>query len=341
MFFQTIQRGLDFWSASFFCGSAAVLRRTCLEEVGGVRGDSITEDAETSLELHGRGYRSVYVNHPLVAGLAPETFNAFVTQRMRWAQGMIQILLLKKPYRAPGLRWHQRLGYMSTILFWLFPFARTVFLLAPLAYLVFGAHIYNASLAQIAAYTIPHLIATYMISSLLFGRTRWPLVSELYELMQSIFSLIAITKVFVNPRRPSFVVTPKGDTLDRDFVSPLYKPFYLLFGLMLLGFAFGFYRLADEPLTRELTIVVLAWNLFNFITVVAALGALYERRQKRASPRIPVNETGHLAPAGGDGLDCEIADLSSMGCRLVVKGAVSLSPGDPAELRAEARGGAL
>lgn len=319
MFYQTIQRGLDFWSSSFFCGSAAVLRRKHLDEVGGISGASITEDAETAFELHKRGYRSVYVNHPMVAGLQPETFSAFVVQRMRWAQGMIQILLLKKPFMEMGLNWFQRMGYMSTILFWLFPFARTVFLLSPLAYLVFGAHIYHASLAEIVAYTIPHIIATYMVSSMLFGRTRWPLISELYELMQSIFSLIAIVKVFINPRRPSFVVTPKGHTLDEDFVSPLYKPFYLMFFLMILGFAFGVYRLYYEPLSRELTYFVLAWNFFNFITVFAALGALFERQQKRESPRIPIKEEGCLLFANGEMLTCEIVDISAGGCRLVTK----------------------
>lgn len=318
MFYQTIQRGLDFWSSSFFCGSAAVLRREHLNLVGGLSGDSITEDAETAFELHRRGYRSVYVNRPMVGGLAPETFSAFVAQRMRWAQGMIQILLLKKPFLAPGLHWFQRLGYMSTILFWLFPFARSIFLLAPLAYLIFGAHIYHASLLQIMAYAVPHIIATYMVSTMLFGRTRWPLVSELYELMQSIFSMIALVKVFVNPRHPSFLVTPKGDTLEEDFVSPLYKPFYLMFILMIIGFAVGTHRAIEDPLSRDLTLVVLAWNLFNFVTVFAALGALFERQQQREAPRIPVNETGYLVRSDGRQTACNIADISFRGCRLAV-----------------------
>ena len=77
MFYGTIQRGLDFWSASFFCGSAAVLRRSHLEMVGGLSGESITEDAETAFDLHAMGYESVYVDRPMVSGLAPETFDAF------------------------------------------------------------------------------------------------------------------------------------------------------------------------------------------------------------------------------------------------------------------------
>jgi len=133
MFYNVIQHGLDFWEASFFCGSAAVLRREALLEVGGVSGDSITEDAETALSLHARGWRSAYINHPMIAGLQPETYSGFITQRVRWAQGMLQILLLKNPLRQRGLRWWQRLAYFNSAFFWFFPFARVAFMLAPAA----------------------------------------------------------------------------------------------------------------------------------------------------------------------------------------------------------------
>ncbi|WP_413693549.1 glycosyltransferase family 2 protein [Psychromonas sp. KJ10-2] len=121
MFYNTIQKGLDFWSSSFFCGSAAVLRRRHLDMVGGIAGDSITEDAETALALHALGYKSVYVDKPMISGLATESFSSFIQQRERWAQGMAQILILKKPFLNSGLHWYQKCGYMSSILFWFFP----------------------------------------------------------------------------------------------------------------------------------------------------------------------------------------------------------------------------
>lgn len=318
MFYRVVQRGLDFWGASFFCGSAAVLRRRHLDEVGGLCGDTITEDAETALALHSKGYRSIYIDRPMVAGLAPETFTGFVTQRMRWAQGMTQILLIKRPFMAPGLNAFQRIGYLSSILFWLFPFARVIFLTAPLAYLIFGMEVYHASIAQIIAYTLPHVIATYIIADLLFGRTRWPLISELYEVMQCLFSLVAVFKVIINPRAPSFVVTPKGATLESTTVSPLAWPFYVLFALILVGFAGGLYRWEAYPLTRDMTTVVMLWNLFNLVTVLAALGALLERQQRRATPRIPVSETGVLFDAHGRANHCTIEDLSASGAGLAL-----------------------
>ena len=94
MFYGMIQKGLDKWNTSFFCGSAAVLRRAALDEVGGFSGMTITEDCETALELHSRGWNSLYVDKPLIAGLQPETFLGFIGQRSRWCCGMLQILML-------------------------------------------------------------------------------------------------------------------------------------------------------------------------------------------------------------------------------------------------------
>jgi cellulose synthase (UDP-forming) len=318
MFYHTEQKGLDFWDATYFCGSAALLRRRHLDEVGGIAGETITEDCETTLALHRKGYKSVYVAQPMVSGLAPETFADFIVQRMRWAQGMTQILLLKRPFLTPGLNWHQRMGYMAVMVFWLFPFARVMFIAAPVLYLVFGLAVYNATLVQIVAFALPHLIASYMISDVLYGRTRWPLISELYEVVQSVFLLEAVVKVFFNPHKPSFVVTPKGSTLDHEFISPLARTFYIACFVLFLAFLGGLYRLETEPGTRTLTVIVMVWNLFNFLTVFASLGALVEHRQIRSAPRMPGYQKGWLTTETGEAIgNCMIDDIAAGGADLV------------------------
>jgi len=224
MFYGVIQEGLDFWDASFFCGSAALIRRKYLLEVGGISGDSITEDAETAFLLHARGYRSAYVNRPMIAGLQPETYSGFVVQRMRWAQGMVQIFILKNPLFFKGLKPWQRLGDTSSAGFWFFPFARATFLVAPSAYLFFGLKIYEANMTEFFSYAIPHLVGALIVTDYLFGRYRWALVSELYELMQSLYSLPAIVEVIKSPRSPEFAVTPKGEFMDQNFITSLAGP---------------------------------------------------------------------------------------------------------------------
>jgi len=317
MFYKVIQRGLDFWNAAFFCGSAAVLRRTFLREVGGIAGDTITEDAETALTLHARGYNSAYIGIPMISGLSPETFGGFIGQRIRWAQGMVQIFLLKNPLLIPGLTLPQRLCYFSSCFFWFFSFARLIFMIAPAAFLLFGLKIYDANFVDFSAFAVPHLFAVIMVSDYLFGKVRWSFVSELYELMQSVYTLPAIMKVFLNPRAPTFNVTTKGETLDRDFISPLSKPFYLLLLLNIVSISFGFYKLVVDPLKQFPTAITMVWALFNVVILLAALGALLERRQRRATARLDADQPGTLL-LDGRPLPARITDFSNGGASMEI-----------------------
>ncbi|MDP1524620.1 MAG: glycosyltransferase [Rhodocyclaceae bacterium] len=53
--------------------------------------DCICEDTELGLRLLRSGYRAVYVDRVLGAGLLPRDFAAYARQRKRWAQGAMQI----------------------------------------------------------------------------------------------------------------------------------------------------------------------------------------------------------------------------------------------------------
>lgn len=277
MFYAGVQKGLDSWNGTFFCGSAAVLRRSHLMMVGGIAGETITEDAETALELHARGLKSLYIDKPMVAGLSPDTFAAFVQQRIRWAQGMTQILILKNPLLKRGLTLGQRLCYLNSATFWLFPFARLIFLIAPLFYLLFGLKVFNATLEEFVGFAVAHVVCSLMLSNFLFGRTRRPFMSDLYEMVQSPFTFPALLSVLRNPRKPEFKVTPKAETVNRDFLSQLGAPFLLLLGLLVIAALIGLYRYQAMPLERDHLMIVAAWNTINIALVLGACGAVFER----------------------------------------------------------------
>jgi cellulose synthase (UDP-forming) len=289
MFYGAIQLGLDFWNASFFCGSAALLRRKALLDSHGFSGLTITEDAETALTLHNKGWRSRYTKYPLISGLQPETFSSFMIQRMRWAQGMVQIFLIKNPALQSGLSIPQKLSYLSNSSFWFFSIPRMIFALAPAAYLVFGLHIYNATLLDLMIYTLPYLLILVMSSNYLFGKVRWGFISNIYETMQSMYSFGAIIEVLKNPKTPTFGVTPKSEVLTEDFISPLSKPFYWMIAMTSLIFIIGCWRFYLFPDERTLILPALFWTTFNFIFYSASLGALLERKQRRSNPRLPAN----------------------------------------------------
>src|SRR5579862_5438648 len=80
LFHRLVQDGNDLWNASFFCGSCAVLRRSALDEIGGIAVETVTEDAHTALRMQRRGWNTAYLNIPLAAGLATESLAAHIGQ---------------------------------------------------------------------------------------------------------------------------------------------------------------------------------------------------------------------------------------------------------------------
>ncbi|WP_118135254.1 UDP-forming cellulose synthase catalytic subunit [Oceanicella sp. SM1341] len=344
MFYGIIQPGIDNWGSTLFCGSAAILRRQALDEAGGFAGESITEDAETALDIHARGWHSMYVNHAVIAGLQPETFSSFIGQRSRWASGMMQIFLLKNPIFKRGLTIYQRLCYLNMIGFWLFPLVRMVFLCAPLAYLFFGLEIFSANVEQFSVYVLSYLVVSLLVQNTLFRRYRWPLISELYETAQTPYLARAVLSTFWSPRSPSFNVTSKDETLDKESVSPIARPLIILFLLMVAGVAAGITRYALFPGDRDAVTIVTGWAIFNFVVVGTALGAVCEKPQRRARPRVSVREAATLHT--GDGLEyaATLLDVSMGGTRIEVplgsatKGAgsallASLRPGQQVTVR--------
>ena len=316
LFYSLTQRGLDKWNASFFCGSAALLRRRALDEVGGFAGETITEDCETALELHSRGWNSLFVDKPLIAGLQPETFTSFVGQRARWCQGMMQIFLLKNPILKRGLSLTQRLCYLSSMTFWLFPLPRLIFMMSPLLYIFFDIRIFVSSLDEALAYTATYMAATLMMQSHLYGRLRWPWMSELYEFTLGVFLSRSLASVIFNPRQPTFNVTAKGLTLDNEHLSELAMPFFFIFGVLLVGDAYAAWRFFYEPGTSSLMLLVGAWNTLNVMIAGAALGAIAERRQEDRHPRLPVDRRGWLE-IDSRNFDVAIVNVSAGGCGIV------------------------
>lgn len=319
MFYGIIQRGLDKWNAAFFCGSAAVLRRKALEDTSGFSGMSITEDCETALALHGRGWNSVYVDRPLIAGLQPATFASFIGQRSRWAQGMMQILMFRFPLFKRGLTIPQRLCYMSSTLFWLFPLPRTIFLFAPLCYLFFDLQIFTASGGEFMAYTLAYLVVNLMMQNYLYGSFRWPWISELYEYAQTVHLLPAVVSVVLNPRKPTFKVTAKDESIRESRLSEIGRPFFVVFVALFIALLMATYRVYTEPHKADITLVVGGWNLLNLIMAGCALGVVSERGEKASSRRVKVSRRCEYS-IGERWFPATIENVSANGARVQVYG---------------------
>ena len=57
------------------------------------------------------------------------------------------------------------------------------------------------------------MIVNLMMQNYLYGAFRWPWISELYEYVQSVHLLPAVISVILNPRKPTFKVTAKDESI--------------------------------------------------------------------------------------------------------------------------------
>jgi len=286
MFYNVLLDGLDRFRGALFCGSAAVLRRKALDEVGGISGRTITEDAETALELHRRGWDSLYVNRAMIAGVQPETFASLVQQRGRWATGMIQLFRTRNPLFARGLTFSQRLCYLNSMIFWFFPVARLVMLIAPMCYIFFGLELFVATYTEALVYMFGYMATSYVTQNALYARTRWPFQSELYEIALSPYLVGTVFKTLFSPTRASFKVTAKDEVNDKTRLSPIALPLIVLCLLTILAVIVSIFRWFYEPGNHEALSIVGGWAIFNMIITCASVRAVVDQKQVRLNPRI-------------------------------------------------------
>lgn len=304
------------------------MRRSALLEVGGIQGDTITEDAETAMILHSKGYNSVFLNESLSVGLQPETVMSFIAQRVRWAQGAFQILRFKNPLSLRGLRWTQKLAYLASFSYWFFPFSRTITILAPSLFLLFGVMVYNATTEQYAIYGVPYFLSTMIFADLVFGEIRWPMMSDVYEIVQTPLALPALSAAFVRPRKLAFRVTPKGESLEQDFVTRLAWVQYAVLTVLIASLAGGMWRLMYDPQERPQLVFTMMWELLNTLIVAAAVGVMLERKQERREFRVVPGNPIPAVVTGSDGkpMAAHINDISIGGAHLVIDDPVMAYP---------------
>jgi cellulose synthase (UDP-forming) len=254
-------------SISLLVGALDVDRGSEAQAIMPLATISVTEDMATAMRLHGLGWRSVYHDETLAIGLAPEDLATMMTQRLRWAQGTMQVFFRENPLVQKGLSWGQRLMYFSTMWTYLSGFAALVYIAAPVLCLSFGVVPVEAYSVDFFARLIPFLV----LNQLLFwvvaaGRPTWR--GQQYSLALFPVWIAAVTTAFQNVYRGralGFSVTPKtkqAATGPRwDLVRPqIWAVACLVAALVLVGI-----RYATGQAEGIAPLVNIAWVLFDLV----------------------------------------------------------------------------
>jgi cellulose synthase (UDP-forming) len=288
-FYRQIQPIRDAAGGVVCCGTSFVVRRSALERVGGFVTESLSEDYFTGINLSAKGYKVIYLNEQLSAGLAADNIAAYVTQRMRWARGTLQAFFIKSnPLTIPGLTPIQRLAHLEGLLNHSSSIARVYFLLIPLAYLFLGVIPIHATVIEIIYFYLPVYLTNLVVFSWLNYRSRSAFLSEIYSLLLCFPLALNQIKVMLNPFTKGFKVTPKGKTNDKYYYNwNLAIPLIILLVATIVGLCGNLAMyMFDSPWTRtvspELDLQVKGislgwyWSAYNLLAIAASLLVLLD-----------------------------------------------------------------
>lgn len=271
MFTDVMQPSRDTWDNAFCYGTGFVIKRECLDLVGGFPEATITEDFHTSYLLMSHGFKTRFLNEPLSSGLAAQDIGGFVTQRTRWCVGTLQSFVAEDGVlRAKRLSLVERLFFLDPVLYHFGAIWRFCLLIAPALYWWFGMSPIHTDLGHLLVVFAPRMLLSIYGLYWLSYRKTIPLVSELDRVV-GVFSLVTgIFKLLINPFGQTFTTTSKEmDSTQTQIHWGVMRPHLILIALTVAGMAYSFFGPGRElffmqpnvGLMISLTVYVL-WLLF-------------------------------------------------------------------------------
>lgn len=272
IFFKIIQRGKDACNSVFLCGSCVVMRRSALDEIGGFATGTLTEDVHTSIKFHKAGYKSVYDPTSLAFGIAPSTIEPFVTQRLRWATGSMQIFKKENILFSSRLTLLQKFNYLTSTFIYFESWQKAIYYIAPIVTLVFGIIPLSAPVPIFLMFFVPYIVVHYMFNIEIFRGHHDTSYAEQYNLVRFV-PFIYSTLTLLTNYKFKFNVTNK-DKLQK--ISNFYVyPAACVFAVSLCTLPIAVYRyFAAAHLPLDVLIITSLWvclhiyyakKLMNFV----------------------------------------------------------------------------
>jgi cellulose synthase (UDP-forming) len=136
-FYGPLLMGMNGYNSALVIGANCTFRRKALESIGG-HAVHLVEDFVTSLRLHAKGWKSVYVPQIVARGLVPEDINAYFSQQLKWATGMFQVFFTMIPKMFFYLKGWQKLCYLMSSTYYFVGVPIAINTILPIIFLFFG-----------------------------------------------------------------------------------------------------------------------------------------------------------------------------------------------------------
>jgi cellulose synthase (UDP-forming) len=207
LFFGPIMSGKSRLDSAFMCGTNMAVRRSAIAEAGGMCEFNIAEDFLTSLFMHERGWKSVYVPKVLAQGLAPDDFLNYYKQQFRWTRGSLEVIFKYNPLLRRGLTMSQKLQYLLSASYYLSGSVILLDALLPIVFLLTGETPIVTSTMMLALVFVPYMwINLYVLQRT--SNFAYSYQAIAFSLSAWWLQITAMAAVLAN-RKTSFAVTSK------------------------------------------------------------------------------------------------------------------------------------
>ena len=208
LFFGPIMSGKSRLDSAFMCGTNMAVRRSAIADAGGMCEFNIAEDFLTSLFMHERGWKSVYVPKVLAQGLAPDDFLNYYKQQFRWTRGSLEVIFKYNPLLRHGLSTRQKLQYLLSASYYLSGSVILLDALLPIVFLLTGETPIVTSTMTLAMVFVPYMwINLYVLQRT--SNFAYSYQAIAFSLSAWWLQITAMAAVLAN-RKTSFAVTSKS-----------------------------------------------------------------------------------------------------------------------------------
>ncbi|TLU98215.1 glycosyltransferase family 2 protein [Dyadobacter luticola] len=259
-------------------GANCTFRRSALESIGG-HAAGLAEDMHTSMQLHAKGWKSVYVPSVLARGLVPSTLSAYYQQQLKWSRGVFDLLVIAYPKLFSQFTWKQKLHYAAIPLHYASGLIFLANFLIPLIALFFNKSPVYIGLENFGLTVFPLLVAIILIRHFV----QWWVMEDDERGFHMVGGLLTIGTwwVFLTGliytilrKKVPYVPTPKEGHEDGNWLLNVPNIIILLVSLAAIV-----YGLSNDWNPYNLAMAGFAW--MNCLIMIFVIGASREQHFRR------------------------------------------------------------
>ena len=243
-FYGPMMMTMNHYGTVLAIGANCTFRRTALESIGG-HAAGLAEDMHTSMQLHAKGWKSVYVPVVLARGLVPSTLSAYYKQQLKWSRGVFDLFVHVYPKLFPRFTWAQRIHYATIPLHYMSGFIFLINFLIPVLALVFDVSPMHFDLTDFFLVILPMVSCVVLIRHFV----QWWVMEDEERGFHVVggFLMIGTWWIFIlgvlytiSGKKIPYVPTPKDGNEANNW--PLNVPNLVVLGVSLLAIVYGLYE---------------------------------------------------------------------------------------------------